>query len=276
MPTTLSCGSCLLRRFKLGFVLSIVLACTACGTFQLASNIVSPPGKTDDQRQADILICKDQAEMEANTADRQAGAFLLGATIFGAPVAFELEKSKQREVFSSCMTAQGYAVTIAQDGKVGTSDATAASNPPAMQPSSKLSVRLPAGWGPMPATALIPADTIQKALNRTIGAGMVLSSARRDDLTEVATSASTLRAFQASRLTDSNISDITEIQINGRRAFRYRVAGEVGKTGVKMTYMITFIEGDKEIAILNVWTASANFETNRPELEQLASDVVGF
>ena len=55
-------------------------------------------------------FCKDQAKLAANTTGRQTGAFLLGMTIIGAPVAFELEKAKQREVFAQCMTARGYTV----------------------------------------------------------------------------------------------------------------------------------------------------------------------
>jgi hypothetical protein len=46
-------------------------------------------------------------------------------TIVGVPLAYELEKSKQREVFVSCMTARGYAVR-----PVGES-AVSASAPPA-------------------------------------------------------------------------------------------------------------------------------------------------
>ena len=99
-------------------VLSLLLVAallTGCGTFQLASGIYPPPGKSSDQQQTDILVCKDQAKNEANTAGRQAGAFLLGMTLVGAPVAYELEKSKQREVFSECMTARGYRITPATD-----------------------------------------------------------------------------------------------------------------------------------------------------------------
>ena len=99
-------------------VVTIAASLAGCGTFQLASNIQST-GKTAEQQQLDTLSCKDQAKLAANTAERQVGAFLLGMTVVGTPLAFEIEKAKQREVFASCMTARGYIITPPKDG-VGT------------------------------------------------------------------------------------------------------------------------------------------------------------
>jgi hypothetical protein len=117
-----------LNRSRLISLGAIPFVLTACGTFQLADGIYPPPGKTSEQQQTDILACKDQARLEANTADRQAGAFLLGMTIIGAPVAFELEKAKQREVFSQCMTARGYRIVPSTDD---------VSNAAALKPSNR-------------------------------------------------------------------------------------------------------------------------------------------
>src|SRR5262249_46469082 len=77
------------------------------------------------------LTCKDQVKLEANTAGRQAGAFALGLTIVGAPIAFELEKAKQREVYKSCMEARGYRVLPPNDGP----PTAAQSSPPPETPS---------------------------------------------------------------------------------------------------------------------------------------------
>ena len=113
------------RIIRLLPVLVLPLVVAACGTFPLSGNTYGPPGKTQDQHQMDILVCKDQAKLAANTTGRQTGAFLLGMTIIGAPVAFELEKAKQREVFAECMTARGYTVMPVD----GTQKETAASKP---------------------------------------------------------------------------------------------------------------------------------------------------
>lgn len=91
-----------------------------CGTFQLSSGAIPNSPKSQQQMQLDNLTCKDQAKLEANTASRQVGAFALGFTIVGAPVAFELEKAKQREVYKSCMELRGYRVLPPMDGPAAT------------------------------------------------------------------------------------------------------------------------------------------------------------
>ena len=121
-----------MNRSRVLSLILVALLLTGCGTFQLASGIYPPPGKSSDQQQTDILVCKDQAKNEANTAGRQAGAFLLGMTLVGAPVAYELEKSKQREVFSECMTARGYRITPTTDAP----NSAKAAPPPVQQATS--------------------------------------------------------------------------------------------------------------------------------------------
>ena len=99
-----------LRTIRLLPILVLPFVVTACGTFPLSKNTIAPAGKTADQHQLDTLVCQDQAKLAVSTAGRQAGNFLLGMTIIGTPVAFELDKAKQREVFAQCMTARGYTV----------------------------------------------------------------------------------------------------------------------------------------------------------------------
>ena len=124
------------------------LVLTGCGTFQLSSGAIPNSPKTQEQLQLDNLSCKDQAKLEANTAGRQTGAFLLGMTIVGAPVAFEMEKAKQREVYKSCMEAKGYRV-------LPPADQTANPNPNSNPPGTPQTTQLP----PLPTitrTATIP------------------------------------------------------------------------------------------------------------------------
>lgn len=79
------------QQARNGVAGSTILLLAGCGTFQLASSVIPSTPKTQDQQQLDNLGCKDQAKLEANTTGRQTGAFLLGMTIVGAPVAFEME-----------------------------------------------------------------------------------------------------------------------------------------------------------------------------------------
>jgi len=86
------------------------LLCTACGTYPLGYS-QGRRGQTKEQLQLDMLTCKDEAHNAASSGDRQAGAFLLGMTIVGVPLAYELEKQKTREVYGTCMQARGYTYT---------------------------------------------------------------------------------------------------------------------------------------------------------------------
>ena len=90
-------------------VAAICLAVAGCGSFPLGT-VYAAKGQTTQQRDAEMLVCKDRAKNEANTDARVAGSFLAGLTIIGAPIAIEAEKSKQREVFAQCMTERGYRV----------------------------------------------------------------------------------------------------------------------------------------------------------------------
>ena len=73
------------------------------------------------------------------------------------------------------------------------------------------------------------------------------------------------------------VDDITNIppyDHNGKKAYRYTVAGSV-KSGMKITYMTTLIEGASEIAIVNTWTTTADYVNRREALELLATNVTG-
>lgn len=96
------------------FLILLVAGLAGCGTFQLGKTRPKVP-KTPEQQQLDGLACKDEARLAAGTTERQAGAFLLGMTIIGTPVAYALDRQKQREVFKTCMEARGYDVTPAAD-----------------------------------------------------------------------------------------------------------------------------------------------------------------
>jgi hypothetical protein len=85
------------------------LLLSGCGSFPLGY-VQNQPGKTVEERDAAMLVCKDRAKNEANTDARVAGSFLAGLTIVGAPIAIAAEREKQREVFAKCMGELGYAV----------------------------------------------------------------------------------------------------------------------------------------------------------------------
>jgi hypothetical protein len=257
-------------------MLVLLLACgvTACGTYTLG-NVHPQAGKSADQQQLDTLTCKDQANLAANTAGRQTGDFLLGLTIVGAPVAFEREKAKEREVFADCMKARGYVVTP-PDGSAPTPNA-AATTPAPVQPvpgTDQLALALPAGFE-MKAVPdnLKSGGTVFYALNRTLDIGMNVTPVRHEGITDLTAYASTKKAGQLDRLKDATSSEVTRFEVHGHNAARYSVTGTYG--AVKITYVTTLIEGHDQIVIVNAWTGATNAQKQMTVLESLADGVSG-
>jgi len=205
---------------------------------------------------------------------RQAGAFVLGLTIVGAPVAFELERAKQREVYKSCMEARGYRVVPPSDGQ-GSPATTNASAPAVPAPApTKLAINLPSGWerNSLP-DQMVARGVVTFATNRTTDSGVILSSIRRDAMTDLAAFATRLRASQESRLTDVMKTDLVEGSVSGRRIFRATVTGLF--RNAKFTYSLSVIEGKDEVAIVNAWTTTANYPQQKSVLEALSEAVTG-
>jgi len=149
----------------------LAVSCAACGTFQLASAVYPPAGKSTEQQQLDNLTCKDRAKLEANTAGKQAGAFLLGMTIVGAPVAYELEKSTQRDVYRSCMESIGYRVVAPDDGAKTTRTAAGPGFGPTLpEPPKTQPAQTGTAGQAIPIPAAGPATTITPPAPRGLGA----------------------------------------------------------------------------------------------------------
>jgi hypothetical protein len=97
---------------KTAFTIITCVTLCGCATFNLGT-VKAQEGRTADQQQLDTLTCKDQAHLAAEGAGQQTKEFLLGFTLVGYPVAVASDKAKQRDAFTSCMTAKGYVVTPA-------------------------------------------------------------------------------------------------------------------------------------------------------------------
>ena len=111
------------------------------------------------------------------------------------------------------------------------------------------------------------------ATNRTTDSGVIVSNVRRDTITDLSTFVQSRRAAQENRLTDAMKTDIAELSIAGRRAFRTAVTGSFRNT--RLTYLLTVIEGTEEIAIVNAWTTTSNYDQQRVALEALSGNVAG-
>lgn len=264
------------RLVRLLLVTTVALLCTACGSFPLGTSYPLR-GQSQTQVDTDILFCKDRAKNEANTDARVAGSFIAGLTIVGAPIAIAEERRKTREVYAECMAERGYRVVPPDDGsaKSTTPNATVAPAAPAPKTVSKLSLVLPSAWSPLPLTEqMANGTTVLYMQNRTIDAGVLLDATKREGITDISAFHKTRCANQVNRLTAPQQSAQTSVDVGGRTVFRCVVSGGV-KNGTQITYLLSVVQGEAEIATVNAWTTTANFENQRATLEALTSTVTG-
>jgi hypothetical protein len=112
-------------------------------------------------------------------------------------------------------------------------------------------------------------------VNRTYDTSALLLAYRREGVTDMLAFANARRANQIGTLTEAAATNIEQLSINGRSAYRWQVTGTT-KEGSRLTYLVTIIEGPTEIAALNTWTNSGNFEPQKARLSSLAELVSGF
>jgi hypothetical protein len=139
---------------------------------------------------------------------------------------------------------------------------------------SEVRLDLPIGWERKPKTdAMTNNGVITYALNQTIDSGVLLSSVKRDRITDLMSFAQSRRADQAGRLTEVTFGDITDEQLNGHRCIRFSVTGTV--KGQRFTYSFAIIEGTSEIAVVNTWTTVGNYGLQAPILAALPERITG-
>lgn len=139
----------------------------------------------------------------------------------------------------------------------------------------KLTFDLPVGFDMKPITdAQKNISVVFYAINRTSDIGVLVIAEPHAGVTDLMSYAMTKRANQEGRLADTESSEITKMNINGRPAYRYEVSGSL-KTAMKLTYTTTIIEGADQIILVNAWTGAANFIQRKSEMENLAERVNG-
>jgi uncharacterized membrane protein len=251
---------------------ALVLVCviSGCGTFTLG-NVRPQAGRTAEQQQLDTLTCKDQASLAVNSAGRQTGDFLLGMTIVGAPVAYEMDKAKQRQVFADCMKGRGYVVTLPDGSATTPSVAATLTQAPA---GDQLAIDLPAGFALLAISESLKSQSVRfYALNRTLDIGVLVAPVRHEGITDLMVYAQTKRASQVDRLKDATFTEVTQVDVAGRPAARYSVTGMY--SNLKITYVTSIVDGTSELVIVNAWTGATNAQRQMNVLESLAGTVSG-
>ena len=112
------------------------------------------------------------------------------------------------------------------------------------------------------------------AVNYTLDSAFFVSTVQKSYVDDFHSYAISRRAVLASRLSDPIWSDVSEITINGRRAWRFSVKGKAGSLNAK--YLGTILEGHDSVVFVNAWTSELNYEMQREHLESLAQRISGF
>ncbi len=131
------------------------------------------------------------------------------------------------------------------------------------------------GWEPKP---LLPGmgsgGTVLYAVNRTEDTSFTLGTFRREGITDVTTFAETKSSQLGATLKERQASELKKLTINGFPAWRREVTAEV-KSGIKFTWLWTMYEGLDEVVIVNVFTQSARFESQRDAFTAIAGSLTG-
>ena len=260
-----------IRRIYLKFVASLLIPIllVGCGTFSLGTAIPQTT-KTSTELQLDTLDCKDKARLAASAADVQIKAFLLGLTIIGAPAGRELEKSKQREMYKSCMEGKGYRVIPPVDGP----------NEPGSQTLSGVTTAtfdFPAGWEKKDLTqSLLDNGGSLYLINNAVNGGSIIFSAK---LSVVGSASGYIQARVAamlSALDNSSAKEIIQSSIKGFSVTQVEITGNL-KSGQKplLTYLLTFYETSEEVVLINIWSSANNFPAQKPEFLRIINTISG-
>lgn len=250
-----------------------------CVTFDLGT-VLPVSGQSVAQRDSDMAVCKVKAYEAANTKERQAGAFIAGMTIVGAPLAIEDEKKLQRKIFKECLEERGYAVEPPADKQTPSAAGNVAGTSKTSGPKTNGKFRISIGssneWIDEKITDdLKNSGAIIHKANYGMDAGLLISRIKTSYIKEPSKYVETTKSFFAATMKEMQTSDTKIVEINGIQYAQYEVWGTVssGGTDVPLKYL-SFIAVDKEeIFAIRFWTLAHNFDFQRPVFEELMKSV---
>lgn len=140
---------------------------------------------------------------------------------------------------------------------------------------STIQVAWPAGWTTQGITeAQANVGVVAYSLDKSRDLGAQVSIISSEGIHDRLAYASSRRANQAGRLKGGQGGEIARMSVGGRDAMRFEVTGQLA-SGLPVTYMITIIEGEKQLAYVSTWASTPNFATHREELTDIATRVSG-
>ena len=106
--------------------------------------------------------------------------------------------------------------------------------------------------------------------------GVVINAREKKSNTDPQSIASGVEAAQKSNLVDAVSKNPEQLKLNGTNAWRFEVHGKTkGVFGTEMVYIVSVLEGDNEILVVNTFTPASNYEKDKDELRKVVSEISG-
>ncbi len=114
------------------------------------------------------------------------------------------------------------------------------------------------------------------AAKSTANKGVQINGRQKNQNTDPQTIASSFEIAQKSALATAETKNAEKLVINAANAWRFEVHGKLkGIFGVEVVYLLTVLEGDNEVLIINTYTSASNFENQKEEMRQVAYNITG-
>ena len=133
---------------------------------------------------------------------------------------------------------------------------------------------LPAGWVAQPLTAAQVSSGIKLfGLNQTLDAGVMLSTVKKSAISDFDSYVRSRRKAAQSVGTENSVTEAELTEAGGYTQANYRATLTV--SNVRYRYAYKIIRGASEIVIITVWSTDSNFDTIKPELDNLVNSMEG-
>jgi hypothetical protein len=120
------------------------------------------------------------------------------------------------------------------------------------------------------------AGMLLKAENSASRTGFLVSTRRRAPNADPAAVARSIGDSMTRLLQEGSAAHDEQLQINDMNAWRFEVAGKTkGLFGQSVTYLVTILEGNEELVVVNAWAPTGSFAKERQGLEKIAAGVKG-
>lgn len=117
---------------------------------------------------------------------------------------------------------------------------------------------------------------VLSAVHPTTTAGIYVSARKRETNSDPAQITHAAGVALSNAIVDAKTSNEEQITINGMRAWRFELTGKnKGVFGRTYTYLVTVLEGDEELVMVNAFALTDDYEKEKEALKQVVASVTG-